>query len=97
MIDDDIRREDSDDTSKLASVTDKDATWGSKSKDYQFLGYKHNVTSTESGFIEVISTHQGHETDDSFYLEDAKESTGEKIVTDGMYGTLDNRMESEKL
>ena len=97
VIDDDIRREDSDDTSKLASVTDKDATWGSKSKDYQFLGYKHNVTSTESGFIEVISTHQGHETDDSFYLEDAKESTGEKIVTDGMYGTLDNRMESEKL
>lgn len=89
--DDEIKRKNSDDKGKLASVSDKDATWGSKSKDYQFLGYKHNVTSTESGFIEVISTHQGHKSDEEFYVEDAKKSTGKKIVTDSKYGTKDNR------
>jgi transposase len=92
-----IKRENSEDIGKLASLSDKDATWGSKSKDYQFLGYKHNVTATESGFIEVISTHQGHKLDDEFYLNDAKKSTGKKIVTDTVYGTLDNRKKSEAI
>ena len=94
---DKIVRENSEDKGKIASFSDKDARWGSKSKDYQFLGYKHNVTATKSGFIEVVSTHQGHIGDEAMYVDDAKKSTGEKIVADSKYGTLDNREKSEKL
>jgi hypothetical protein len=89
-------RKDSNDKGKLASLTDKDCTWGSKSKKKQFLGYKHNITMTESGFIEVISTHKGHKADESFYLEDAKKTTCKKIVCDNKYGTLDNRSKSKE-
>ena len=92
-----VIKENSKDTGKIASVTDKDATWGSKSKKKQFLGYKHNVTATESGFIEVISTHQGHEADEQFYRDDAKKTDGDKIVTDTKYGSLDNRKESRNM
>jgi transposase len=91
-----IQRKNSENKGKLASVSDKDATWGSKSKNYQFLGYKHNVTSTESGFIEVVSTHQGHKCDEEFYIEDAKKISGNKIVADTTYGSLDNRKKSKK-
>ncbi len=92
---DKIERKNSKDKGKLASLSDKDATWGSKSKDYQFLGYKHNVTATESGFIEVVSTHQGHKSDEEFYFNDAKKSSGKKIIADSKYGTYDNRKISE--
>lgn len=85
------KRENTATVGKLASFTDKDATWGSKSKDYQFLGYKHNVTATEGGFIEVISTHQGHSGDEEFFENDAKRCDGKKIVADSKYGTLHNR------
>jgi transposase len=92
-----VIKKNSKDTGKIASVTDTDATWGAKSKDYQFLGYKHNVTATETGFIEVISTHQGHKGDESFYLEDAKKVDGEKIVADNKYGTAENRRKSKEM
>ena len=92
-----VTRENSNDKGKLASLSDKDATWGSKSKDYQFLGFKHNVTATESGFIEVVSTHQGHKLDNEFYVEDVKKTTGKKIVADQLFGTLDNRKKSKDL
>jgi transposase len=94
---DKIIRKNSDDKGKLASVSDKDVTWGSKSRDYQFLGYKHNVTATENGFIEVVSTHQGHIGDEAMYVEDAKKTSAKKIVADSKYGTMENREASKEL
>lgn len=86
-----IRENNKDEKGKIASLSDKDATWGSKSKSYQFLGFKHNVTSTEKGFIEAISTKQGHISDEEFLPEDIKRIDGKKIVADSKYGTLKNR------
>lgn len=90
-----VKKENSDDIGKIASVSDTDATWGAKSKDFQFLGYKHNLTATENGFIEVISTHQGHKSDEEFYLEDIEKIDCEKVVTDNKYGTRENRYQSK--
>ncbi len=92
-----ILRNNSDDTGKLASLSDRDATWGAKSKDYTFLGYKHNVTTTESGFIEVISTHQGHISDEHMLKKDSEKISGKKIVADSKYGTLENRKYCKKI
>jgi len=92
-----VERQNNDDVGKLASLTDKDATWGSKSKEFQFLGYKHNVTAVENGFIEVVSTHKGHKGDEEFYMEDAKKISCNKIVTDSKYGTIKNRKRSKEI
>jgi transposase len=89
--DGEIQKKNSNDTGKIASVSDTDATWGSKSKDFQFLGYKHNVTAVENGFIEAISTHQGHKNDEEFFINDLEKIDGEKVVADGIYGSIDNR------
>jgi hypothetical protein len=72
-----------------------DATWGAKSKDYQFLGYKHNVTATETGFIEVISTHQGHKGDESFLYNKKdqykKEMRKRGSLIEGIFGCTKNK------
>ncbi|OVE74712.1 hypothetical protein BVX95_01405 [archaeon D22] len=96
-VDDKVVRKNSEQRGKIASLSDKDATWGAKSKDYQFLGYKHNVTATENGFIEVVSTHQGHVGDEAMYEDDAKKISGNKVVADSKYGTIENRELSQKL
>lgn len=76
---------------KIGSTVDPDATWGAKSKKKTFLGYKHNATVTEGGFVEVISIHQGHKADEDFLEEDIKKSDGNKFVGDSKYGTRKNR------
>lgn len=92
-----IVRENSDDVGKLAALSDKDATWGAKSKDFQFLGYKHNMTVVEGGFVEMISTHPGHKNDEEFFINDLEKIDGEKVVTDNIYGSYENRYYSKMI
>ncbi len=86
-------------TGKLASLTDKDATWGSKSKKMQFLGFKINTTFTDTEFIDYVSVHQGHVQDQQMYPKDINaikrlDSKVIRVVTDKKYGTLANRIYS---
>ena len=76
---------------RFASFSDTDATWGTKSKNKHFLGYKTNVIATENDFIEHFSVHKGHENDENFFEEDIKKTDGDNMSTDTIYGTVKNR------
>ena len=80
-----------DEKGRLTSLSDKDATWGAKSKDKLFLGYKTNIISTQKNFVEVFSVHKGYKNDLEFFEKDIKKTQGDNISTDTIYGTLKNR------
>lgn len=81
---------------RLASFSDKDATWGTKSKEKHFLGYKTNVIGIENDFIEAYSVHQGHENDENFFEKDIEKTEGDNLSTDTIYGTAKNRRIAKK-
>lgn len=81
---------------RLASFSDKDATWGTKSKNKHFLGYKTNVIITKGDFVEHFSVHQGYENDENFFEKDIKKTDGDNISTDTIYSTIKNRKIAKK-
>jgi transposase len=86
---------------RTVSSHDPDARHGAKSKTKHFTGYKANISQNESGIILSSETVPGNVNEEELLIPqlddmDQRGINPNKVTTDGLYGSIDNRMDAEE-
>lgn len=87
---------------RVYSLTDPDARWGHKSKDFSFFGYKFHAVQDESGIVTSLETIQGNVNESPRAVSLLKEEKergieGDGVSLDALYDSGDNRKAIRKL
>jgi len=87
---------------RIVSTVDKDARWGAKSDDKTFCGYKNHTSQTDRQIITDVKVTPGNVPDDRELLpnlrrQKEKNLSPNKMRSDGIYGTIDNRKKATEM